>query len=370
MNSTKPISSKSILLNFTLLVTGIFFFVYGIMEAKEFLAVFVLAMVLALLTFPLATKLESKGLKPIFATIINVMLLLLFAFLISWILSRQMKNIMDDWDEIQESFVPKIEQLESMIIKNTPMQKEDFSNSKPNLRGSETGKDKDAVQEGSNGNMAIKVVGGVSSFLTEFLITFIYVFFFIHYRSRFKRFLLKLFHPSKQEEVKVIISESASVVRNYVIGRLILMVFLIVLYGLGLWISGVQNFIVISMISGLLSLVPFVGNFLGYMLAMVMGVFSGGDMSILIGVTVTFLAVQFVETYIMQPIVLGSKLNVHPFFIIVSVILGSSIWGVIGMVLAIPIFAIICVISRHVPALEPFGYLFSSDGEEITHKPK
>lgn len=375
MQARKIFSPNGILINFTLLVTGLFFLVYGLVEAKDFLAPLVLAFILAVLTFPLANKLESKGLNRILATIINVLILLILALLFFFVISWQMKNIVDDWEDIKETILPKIEQAESYILQLTPMEKGDLEEYKSKMgmadEENESG-DKDEKKEenednkdsGENGEQAVAVIGGAAGFLTDFLITFVYIFFFIHFRNRFKKFILMLFDSQKQEEVKDIISKSTDVVQHYLIGRLLLMVVLVVLYGLGLWISGVENFIVVSIIAAILSLIPFVGNFFGYFLAMVMALFSGGDMSILIGVSVTFLLVQFLDSYILQPIVLGDKLNVHPFFIIFSVILGNAIWGILGMVLAIPIFAIISVVSRNVPAFGAFGYLFSSDEED------
>jgi predicted PurR-regulated permease PerM len=224
---------------------------------------------------------------------------------------------------------------------------------------------KDAEDKDSKkGEQAVSVIGGAVGFLTDFLLTFVYIFFFIQYRQKFKNFILKLFKLDDKEEAKEIISKSTSVVRYYLVGRLLLMIVLVVLYALGLWISGVENFIVVSIIAAILSVIPFVGNFLGYFLAMAMGIFSGGEIFILIGVTVTFSVVQFLDSYILQPLVLGNKLNVHPFFIILSVILGNAVWGIMGMILAIPIFAIISLVCRNVPAFSAFGYLLSSDKDK------
>ncbi len=49
----------------------------------------------------------------------------------------------------------------------------------------------------------------------------------------------------------------------------------------------------------------------------------------------------------------------HPFFVILAVVVENTLWGIIGMILAIPVMGIIAIVFLHVPALEPFGYLFS-----------
>lgn len=371
MQSNKIFTPNGILINFTLLVSGLFFLIYGLVEAKEFLAPLVLAFILATLTFPLANKLESKGMKRIWTSIINILILLIMAALFFLVISWQMKTIVDDWEDIKETLLPKIEKAEAYLLQYTPMEKGGLDKYKSNVgvgdedvESEEGEEDENNEESGEKGEQAVAVLGSAAGFLTDFLITFVYIFFFIHFRNRFKQFILKLFDSHQQAEVRKIISKSADVVQHYLIGRLLLMIVLVVLYGLGLWISGVENFIVVSIIAAILSLIPFVGNFFGYFLAMAMALFSGGDMSIMIGVSITFLLVQFLDSYILQPIVLGDKLNVHPFFIIFSVILGNAIWGILGMVLAIPIFAIISVVSRNVPAFGAFGYLFSSEKED------
>lgn len=109
--------------------------------------------------------------------------------------------------------------------------------------------------------------------------------------------------------------DSARVVRHYLNGRLILMMILVVLYSLGMWISGAEDFFLISFIAAFLSLIPFIGNMAGYVLALFIGLLSGGEVDTLVGITVTFLIVQFLDSYVFQPIILGNKVNVHPFLL-------------------------------------------------------
>ncbi len=371
MQVKRVFPSKGILVNSTLLIIGSYFLFYGLVEAKDFLAPLLLSAIVALLTFPLANKLESKGVKPMLSTSINVFLLLVISMLFFLAVSWQLKSIMDDWGKMKKTILPKIEKVEAFILTHTPMEKGKLEEYKEDMnvpddkenKKSESVDQKQEVEVKSEGEKTVSVIGGAVGFATDFLICFVYIFFFIHYRTKFKNFLLMLVKVEDKEEAKDIISKSTSVVRHYIAARLFLMVILSVLYALGLWITGVENFIVVSIIAAILSLIPYVGNFLGYLLAMVMGLLSGGEFYILIGITVTFVLVQFLDSYILQPVVLGNKLNVHPFFIIVSVVLGNAVWGIIGMILSIPIFAIISIVCRHVPAFSAFAYLFSSEKE-------
>ena len=142
-------------------------------------------------------------------------------------------------------------------------------------------------------------------------------------------------------------------------GTSLLMLFLAIVYSIGLGITGVNNFILVSLIAAFLTLIPVVGNIIGFSLALVLGYLTTGETSALIGIIITFSIAQLLENYVLQPFVIGDKVDLHPFFVILAVILGGAIWGIIGMILAIPVMAIVTIISLNVPALSPFGFLFS-----------
>jgi predicted PurR-regulated permease PerM len=389
-----------ILVYSALFIVAAYFFFAGLVYAEAFLVPLFTAMVLAFMMIPVANKLQSWGFHKILATSVSTFILLLVVVAFMSILFFQIRGFADDWEYIQESLEEKIVDFTEYLVENTPLQQDfidrlglgkgDPAEQEPEteqrknvqVEEGEAGQNGEEEQEEENddesikqaaqeaGKQAISIVGAIMSFMTNFLLTFIYVFLFIHFRSRFKIFILRFFPHARREKIAFIISRSSSVSRRYLLGRLFLMIVLSGLYFAGLAISGLQNALFISLIAAALSIIPFVGNVIGYFIAIVVSLLTNGQPGTLIGITITFIVAQFVDTYILQPIVLGDRVDVHPFFIIFSVILGNEVWGVMGMALAIPIFGMVTVICRNVPELNPFGYLFSqneleeSDGEE------
>ena len=96
---------------------------------------------------------------------------------------------------------------------------------------------------------------------------------------------------------------------------------------------------------------------------MCIGLLSGGAFYTFAGITATFFIVQFLDSWIFQPIIHGNKIDVHPFFIILAVIIGNAIWGIVGMFLSIPIIAIINIVIKETQGAKAFAYLLSN-GEE------
>ncbi|MGB3775114.1 MAG: AI-2E family transporter [Leeuwenhoekiella sp.] len=352
-------SQKFILYPAVALVIGSYFLFLGLSEAKSFLAPLVTAIILTLLLIPLANLLERTKLNRTFASLLSTILLLLFSFGVFTLVSFQIKNFVDDWDKIKETMSPKIEQLQEYAYAHTSLTQEDLEKYKEE-------QDVESLlnSEGSSGEKAFNFLNNIVGFLSNFLITFIYIFFLLNYRKHFKSFILKLFSKHEDKDLESIINETAKVAQFYIRGKLILITILSILYSIGLGISGVDNFILIAIIASFLTLIPFIGNIIGMGLALTFGYLTQGETGILIGVIVTFTIVQFVESYVLEPFIVGDKVDIHPFFVILAIILGNMIWGVMGMILAIPVLGIINVIFNHVPALGAFGYLLSTEKEE------
>jgi predicted PurR-regulated permease PerM len=126
-------------------------------------------------------------------------------------------------------------------------------------------------------------------------------------------------------------------------------------------VSGVKSAILISIIAALLSLIPYIGNIIGFVLAIAMATFTGAGSVAFIGVTITFTIAQFVESYILEPYVVGKKVDLNPLVTILVVVLGGAVWGVTGMIISIPVFGILKIVFDHISVFHPLGYML---GEE------
>jgi predicted PurR-regulated permease PerM len=346
---------KKILYYSTLIILSTYFLFLGLPKSKGFLAPLVTAVILSLVVLPISRWLEKKGIKRGLASFLNTLIIFIISIGFMALVSFQIKGFVDSWPEINQTMEPKIERLKGFVFEHTPLEASDLEQTK-----SESGLSSISSGE-KQGQKALAFFNMVVGFFGTYLLTFIYIFFILNYRNRFKEFLLRLFPNDKKQKVKDIIEKSANVTQQYLVGKLILMGILSILYSIGLGISGVDNFILVSIIAALLTLIPYIGNIIGFGLAMALGYLTSGETSVLIGIILTFSIAQFLESYVLQPYVVGDKVDLHPFLVILAVVLGNALWGIIGMILAIPILAIITVIFLNIPPLRPFGFLLSKD---------
>ncbi len=130
-----------------------------------------------------------------------------------------------------------------------------------------------------------------------------------------------------------------------------------VMYGIGFSIVGVENALFFAVLCGILEIVPFVGNLVGSSLALLMVIVQGGGSGMILGVIIVYSIIQFLQTYILEPLVVGAEVNVNPLFTIMALVVGEMVWGLPGMIMAIPLLGIVKIMCENVETLKPFAFL-------------
>ena len=92
-------------------------------------------------------------------------------------------------------------------------------------------------------------------------------------------------------------------------------------------------------------------------LALIMAIAQGGGPDMIVGVIVVYAIVQFVQTYLLEPLVIGTEVNLNPLFTIIAIVLGEILWGIPGMIVAIPVLGMVKILCDNVTGLRPYGFL-------------
>ncbi len=158
-----------------------------------------------------------------------------------------------------------------------------------------------------------------------------------------------------------VLDDTQKVTVKYLSGLFLMIVCLWVMYGIGFSLLGVENAIFFAILCGLLEIVPFIGNLTGTALTIAMSLVQGGDMNMVLGILVVYGLVQFIQTYLLEPLIVGAEVSINPLFTIVGLVAGEMIWGIPGMILAIPLLGITKIVFEHVEPLKPFAYLIGSE---------
>lgn len=141
--------------------------------------------------------------------------------------------------------------------------------------------------------------------------------------------------------------ESSDVLGAFLRGQFLVMLVLGVMYGLGLWAVGLDLGILIGLIAGLLTFVPYLGPASGIILGVIAALVQYGDWQHVAGVLVVFGIGQVIESYVLTPKLVGDRIGLHPVAVIFAVLAGGQLFGFLGMLLALPVAAVVNVLLRY-----------------------
>jgi predicted PurR-regulated permease PerM len=167
--------------------------------------------------------------------------------------------------------------------------------------------------------------------------------------------------------VRKLAMESDAVLGGFLRGQLLVMLILGVLYGIGLWAVGLDLGILIGIIGGLLTFVPYLGPAAVIVLGSIAALVQYGDWQHLAGVAVVFTIGQVIESYWLTPKLVGDRIGLHPMAVIFAVLAGGQLFGFLGMLLALPIAAVTNVLLRYAHERYTHSRLYA--GEQPTQPP-
>jgi predicted PurR-regulated permease PerM len=144
-----------------------------------------------------------------------------------------------------------------------------------------------------------------------------------------------------------LVTESDDVLGAFMRGQLLVMLSLSVIYSVGLLLMGLDYALLIGIIAGLVSFVPYLGMIIGVLLAVAAGLFQFQDIVALWPLLVVFSVGQLLESFVLTPLLVGDKIGLHPVAVIFAIAAFGQLFGFFGILLALPVAAVIVVIIRH-----------------------
>jgi predicted PurR-regulated permease PerM len=330
-----PIIKKLLLL--FLVFAGLYF-------AKAFLMPLFIGGILATLFLPFCNWMEKKKIPKSLAVFICLLSLLLLITSVFSFLSWKIYDFLDDFSQIKKVALETISCIQKYIFNHLNLSIEEqfkiLKNEQPSI-----------------GNMMQIVLGSLAYFLTNLVLVLVYFIFLLYYRVHIKIFFLKHTAASQRNEMEHLIDNAAGISQQYLLGISKMIVILWIMYGIGFSVLGVENALFFAILCGLLEIVPYVGNITGTVLTVVVAALQGANISMLGGIVLVYGIIQLIQGWILEPLILGPQVKINPLFTIFALVLGELIWGIPGIILAIPITAIFKIICDHIESLKPYGYL-------------
>ena len=177
----------------------------------------------------------------------------------------------------------------------------------------------------------------------------------------------QLIPRSIEPVVTRLVTESDSVLGGFLRGQLSVMLALGLVYWTGLWLVGIDLALLIGMIAGLVSFIPYLGAIVGISISVIAALVQYGDWTHVLMVAAVFGVGQILESVALTPWLVGDRIGMHPVAVIFAVMAGGQLFGFIGVLVALPVAAVVMVLLRYLYARYTASRLYAGepDGGEV-----
>ncbi|EGY76622.1 hypothetical protein HMPREF9129_1946 [Peptoniphilus indolicus ATCC 29427] len=185
-------------------------------------------------------------------------------------------------------------------------------------------------------------VGAIFSKLLRIVLMFIFAFYFTVDKDKFKNGIVKILPRKYKEDILYLSMRINQALLNFVKGRLLLAFFVGFFTMIYLLILRVDFAVVIGIITMIADIIPYIGPFMGFVPAVLFAFIVSPFKAL--WVAILFVLLQWAENNILAPKLIGDKTGLNPILVLISIIIGGGIFGVLGMILSVPVFSIILIL--------------------------
>ncbi|NLN17382.1 MAG: AI-2E family transporter [Firmicutes bacterium] len=320
-----------------LIAGGVLLFLYRVRGA---FTPFLLALLVVYLAHPLVTSLEEKEIpRPVAILLVYLLLAVLMGLAIAWLLPavrdeiEQILVILPQqamrWEGLAQSILHRMRRVEVPLTI------------------------KDAI-----GNLFVRLQQGLEAFaqrvveitvallsrIMSLIVAPIIAYYILRDRSLLRDQLLNLVPVQRRDDVLALLREINQVLNGFIRGQLIVSLAMAIMLTLGLSLIGVRYALLIGLMAGLFDLIPYFGPIIGVVPALLLA--SVQSFWKAVWVLVLFLAANQFEASVLVPKIMGDRVGLHPLVVIFALLAGGELFGVLGLLIAVPATAVGRVLVR------------------------
>lgn len=329
--------------------------IWALITFKTIVAYFVLSLMVAFIGKPLVTMFQKikigawrcpRSLAAILSMLTLSAVVIAFIALIVPQLVSQLEMIAKiDPADIEHKLAEPIDKISKIAYKYGLMSVNIEHNFLTNLI--------DAIELKSITSSVESFIETIGALIIAVFSIFFISFFFLKDSYLFDKMVFAITPDGNYEKVDKAIKNTSRLLTRYFIGIVLQISLIFVLLFIGLTIVGVQNALLIAFLAGLFNVIPYVGPLIGISISLVLGITSSLQLDfyeqtvpLLVGMLIVFGIVQFLDNFVFQPLIFSNSVKAHPLEIFVVILMSATLGGVLGMVLAIPVYTILRVFAK------------------------
>ncbi len=357
MENEKAPMQLPLLANAVLVLIGLIAFFYILDIGAGILIPLVFSFVFSLFLYPFCRKLEKYKIPRTFAILACLLLVIVVLSLVFWIIYENVLSFSADLPKMQERGQELVTSLQKFIEKTFQLSSEgQIEWLRQNLRS--------FVNTG--GQLLNGAINTTTTFLAQLFLIPVYTFFILLYRHVFKGFLNRVFDVEHHEKMGHILGQVETVIQKYIVGLITVVSIIAVLNIIGLISIGIRHAVFFGVLAAFLTIIPYIGIFIGSLLPILYALAMTDSLFYPLAVLIWFQIVQVLEGNVITPNIVGSQVSINPLVAMLALLIGGSLWGIAGMIIFVPLTAMLKVILDNIPILAPYGFLLSEGETKVS----
>ena len=326
---------------------------------KEVLCPLIFGLLFSILLLPLCRFLERKLRLPRgAASALSVIILLLCIACLFFLIGSQLTSLAQDWPLFKTQLMQSLHNFQDWISVKFHI---DLAKQMAYL---DTATSHIANQTPTMISATVVSISSIFLFLVFLLID---TFFLLFYRHLFLKFFITVFKEENSKIVLDIVEQVQYIMRKYILGLMLQMLIVASVCCIVFLILGIKYAILLGLITGLFNIIPYIGIFTALAINIIITFATAAASGKVLLVLITVISMHLIDSNILLPLIVGSKVKINPFITLIGVVVGEMMWGIPGMFLSIPVIAITKIIFDRVETMEPWGMLLGD--EELIKKP-
>jgi predicted PurR-regulated permease PerM len=301
---------------------------------------FIAAAIVCYLLHPVVKLLHEKGIPRSIAVLliylIFIVSLTVIFLRVTPVFLQQVQDLTEHLPEMVSAFERWMLDLDNHKHQLPPAIQHAIENALANLEARFTGVSAQAVEW---------ITGAIRFIFAAFLVPFI-AFYLLKDFNLMERAVVTFMHKRHRKEMIRLLRDIDEALGSYIRGQLLVSLAVGITAYLGYLLIRLPYPLLLGTLVGLADIIPYLGPYIGAAPALLIGLSVSWEMAL--WVVVVNIVVQIMEGNIFSPYIMGRTLHIHPLTIIVVLLLGGEIWGLAGLILAVPIYAVLKVIAQHV----------------------
>lgn len=348
-------------LKFLNIAAGIFllgFLLYWMKELQTILLPFFVSLIIFFVFLPVYNFLLSKKVPSAIAVITVLLIVLVLSNTMSVFLYASVNSFSQEFPTYERKLIEKIDLLTSAL--NIEKSEVDKVTQSFNI--------KDMLMQGKLTDTITGLLSGLTGMLGNFILILFYLIFLLSESSSIKERMKLAFSEEHSDSIEKTFGDIVDNVKNYISGKTLLAAIQSVVIGTVLWAFGVDFYIVWAILFFFTDFIPNIGSLVATVLVALVMLLQFDNVFTPILLTVLLILIQNLKGNVLEPKIIGNRLDLSPLVLLLSLVFFGYLWGITGMILSVPIMAILKIILMNFPSTRPWGIMMSYNLTSIKDK--